>query len=103
MKQLLEKNAEINAQSILGNTPLHEAAMYGNAEATEILLKRGAQKNIKNKRTSPFEQKGGYTPLEAAKAIFEKRNFKKETYQKTINLLNNKQPTKVTMKACSLA
>ncbi len=45
----------VNARDNTGRTPLHYAAMSGNAEVIKILLKRGAMPSASNK--------SGYTPL----------------------------------------
>jgi hypothetical protein len=55
--KLLEKGANPNlAEKIQGNTPLHCACVYNLVEATTILLKFGASRNIQNR--------SGETPLQ---------------------------------------
>jgi hypothetical protein len=39
----------VDAKDQLGTTPLHYAALYGNAESVRILLDRGADPNARNK------------------------------------------------------
>ena len=52
---LLEKGADANVRSKLGETPLGNAAGAGNAETVKLLLDRGADVNSRNSR--------GYSPL----------------------------------------
>jgi len=56
----LNHGANIHATDNDGSTPLHFAAEYGNLEVVKLLLKRGADKNLKDKY--------GNTPLESAKS-----------------------------------
>jgi hypothetical protein len=37
----------------MGQTPLHIAALWGNLEAAEVLIKLGAEVNIQNSRQAP--------------------------------------------------
>jgi ankyrin repeat protein len=53
MKTLIKKNKTLlNIPDIEGTTPLMEAAKYGTKQTMEILLKAGAQKDLKNKQGS---------------------------------------------------
>ena len=45
---LLDLKADVDAQNAVGNTPLHLAAIKGYPEAIDLLLSRGAKKDIKN-------------------------------------------------------
>ena len=45
---LVENGADVNAQSIGGDTPLMKAIMFDNVEAVEVLLDKGADPKIKN-------------------------------------------------------
>jgi ankyrin repeat protein len=54
----------VNARDADGNTPLHLAAIYAGPECVELLLKKGADANAKNK----FEA----TPLHRAATNYEK-------------------------------
>ncbi|UXN07941.1 ankyrin repeat domain-containing protein [Bartonella sp. HY761] len=53
---LLENNADVNALTNDGNTPLHEAVALGNLEAAKILVEFGADINLRNSKN--------YTALE---------------------------------------
>jgi len=55
---LKKKGSDINAKGHNGFTPLHYAAVGGNAEITKFLVSKGADVNA--------ESKGGSTPLAAA-------------------------------------
>ncbi|HVW99738.1 MAG TPA: ankyrin repeat domain-containing protein, partial [Candidatus Babeliaceae bacterium] len=44
---LIKLGAQVNAQSCLGNTPLHRISYCGNIEVAKALLLHGAQVNIK--------------------------------------------------------
>jgi ankyrin repeat protein len=48
MQLLLDHSAYIDAESPNGSTPLMMAAMYGNAESVDLLLKAGADPTLKN-------------------------------------------------------
>ena len=48
LNKLIELGANINHQDKNGNTALHYAAMVDNAEICQLLLEKGADKNIKN-------------------------------------------------------
>ncbi len=50
MKILLENHAYIDTESPNHSTPLMLAAMYGNEESVQLLLKEGADVSIKNKK-----------------------------------------------------
>ncbi|MBC6417279.1 MAG: ankyrin repeat domain-containing protein [Rhodospirillales bacterium] len=56
----LAAGADLNARIEKGNTPLHLAAVFGNAEAVAALLDAGADPNARGE--------GGLTPLHAAAA-----------------------------------
>ena len=43
----LEKGADVNAMNADGITPLHDAIKRGDVESVEVLLKSGANVNIK--------------------------------------------------------
>jgi len=47
--KLLDAGADINALNDNGQTPLHIATFWDNADAVRLLLERGADKTIKNK------------------------------------------------------
>lgn len=51
---LLDAGADINAQDKQGNTPLILSGFYNNKEAMEILLKRGANTDLKNSEGKTF-------------------------------------------------
>lgn len=53
----LSLGLDVNAQSEMGTTPLHSAALFGSAEGVEWLLAHGAKKDIRDKN--------GKTPLQA--------------------------------------
>lgn len=64
MKQLLDKDAFIDAQSPNGTTPLMMAAMYGSAAAVKLLLDEGADPLMKNQlgmTATDFAQKANRT------------------------------------------
>ena len=64
IKILIDQGADINIQDPWGDTPLHRAAYFGNIEMVQLLLKKGANKHLKNKK--------GRTPANlAAEAIGE--------------------------------
>ena len=46
---LLKYAADINAQDVNGNTALHFAVLAGSEELIALLLKSGANKNIRNR------------------------------------------------------
>lgn len=48
VEYLLRKNANINAQDYLGNTPLHYAVMNNIPKLVECLLRRSPNVNLKN-------------------------------------------------------
>lgn len=47
--ELLVDGADLNAMDYHGGTPLHYAALMGNADVAELLIKHGANPNAKNK------------------------------------------------------
>lgn len=49
VRMLLDKGANPNARSQAGNTPLHTTGFTGDRASLELLLKRGADRSIKNK------------------------------------------------------
>ena len=52
----IAKGADIEANTINGETPLHAAAKFGNAETVTTMLKAGANGNARNKiGKTPFE------------------------------------------------
>jgi len=53
---LLDAGADINALNDNGQTPLHIATFWDNAEAVKLLLDRGADKTIKNKSGRTAEE-----------------------------------------------
>ncbi|KAJ3216461.1 hypothetical protein HDU67_009416 [Dinochytrium kinnereticum] len=58
VRNLLEYGADPNLQNDLGATPLHEAVTKNNVEVVQLLLEKGALKDIK--------QKDGRMPIEIA-------------------------------------
>lgn len=48
IRALIDAGADVNAQSLDGDTPLHEAVRRGAVGAAELLLKSGASRDIKN-------------------------------------------------------
>ncbi|CAM9128053.1 unnamed protein product, partial [Hapterophycus canaliculatus] len=58
LELLLKAGSDINAQNIVGDAPLHKAAMNGRARAADYLICSGANVNIRNE----FDQ----TPLHFA-------------------------------------
>jgi len=59
-------NLDPNARNNDGNTPLHEAALSGNYRVIKVLIRKGADRCIKNRR--------GYTPYDLAKSDNIKRD-----------------------------
>jgi ankyrin repeat protein len=53
---LLDRSANINAQSSLGNTPLHMALLGGHKELTLLLLRRAANIRLRNKKNKSVVQ-----------------------------------------------
>jgi ankyrin repeat protein len=49
---LLERKADINAQTQKGNTPLHLALLFGNIDVAELLLGHGVDVNARNNADS---------------------------------------------------
>jgi len=49
VRQLLNRGVEVNHQDKDGDTPVHGAAFYGNADILHILLSYGANPNVKNR------------------------------------------------------
>ena len=47
LELLLSAGANINAQNIVGDAPLHKAALNGRALSTDYLLRSGANVNIR--------------------------------------------------------
>ena len=66
-KFLIEKGAEVNANSRDGSTPLHSAAFLGRAEIVELLIQKGADANSKNYK--------GETPLDVSAVDWEATKF----------------------------
>lgn len=58
LELLINAGSEINARNIVGDAPLHKAALNGRARSADFLIKAGANVNIRNE----FAQ----TPLHAA-------------------------------------
>jgi ankyrin repeat protein len=56
-KELIRRGADVNAIDANGNTPLYEAAGFGNAEICELLLLNGAMPSLS------IKNRDGYTPL----------------------------------------
>lgn len=50
VRKVVSKGASVNAVTLAGSTPLMQAAASGDAELVELLLKLGADANIKNRR-----------------------------------------------------
>lgn len=47
LKLLVERGANINAQNIVGDAPLHKAALNGRATSADYLILAGADVNIR--------------------------------------------------------
>ncbi len=60
-------NLDPNARNDDGNTPLHEAALSGNHRVIKVLIRKGADRCIKNRR--------GYTPYDLAESDNIKRDL----------------------------
>ena len=63
---LLERGADVNAQDILGNSPLMFASVKENLDIPKLLLKKGADPNLSNKKGwSPLmsASKAGHVPV----------------------------------------
>lgn len=58
LELLVNAGSDINARNIVGDAPLHKAALNGRARSADFLIKAGANVNIRNE----FAQ----TPLHAA-------------------------------------
>ncbi|HUU18847.1 MAG TPA: ankyrin repeat domain-containing protein [Sedimentisphaerales bacterium] len=58
VKSLIEDGADVNAENISGETPLHTAAATGHSEMAELLIAKGADVNAENRQ--------GETPLKFA-------------------------------------
>jgi ankyrin repeat protein len=74
---LQQRAGEINAVNAAGETALHGAAYIGANSIVEILVKRGADMNVKNKRN--------WTPLVIAEGVFTAATFQR--YPATADLL----------------
>jgi SH3/ankyrin repeat-containing protein len=61
VEQLLYYGAEINAQNVNGNTPLHVCAVNGRGDCAQVLLYRGAVATVFNKQ--------GQTPVQVAQVV----------------------------------
>ena len=48
LQAMIDAGADVNATDYKGETPLHEAARYGNAEVIAVLLKAGADVNARD-------------------------------------------------------
>lgn len=59
VKELLSRNADVNALNASGYTPLHDCASRGSEEIAVLLLEKGADLTVRNK--------AGLTPLGMAK------------------------------------
>jgi len=72
--ELLERNIDVNNQSIKGNTALHLALEYFDLKLVKMILTKGADVNIRNKHgntplwTAVFNSRGRY---EIVKLILE--------------------------------
>jgi len=66
VRLLLEAGARIDATDAGGNTPLHEAVLYGSTRGIELLLARGARLATRNR--------AGETPLSLARKL-QKQEF----------------------------
>ncbi len=61
----------VNVKDRLNNTPLHYAALYGNAESVRILLEHGADPNVRNKSEATPLIYGAYD-FDKARLLVEK-------------------------------
>lgn len=68
---LIKLEANINAQTVEGDTPLHLAVRHNNIDVAEFLLEQGANSKIKNK--------DGFLPLHYARSKRMKDLFEKHT------------------------
>jgi uncharacterized protein YegJ (DUF2314 family) len=74
LRQLLAKDPDlINAQTDEGETPVHQAAKYGQLETLRFLLERGGAVNAKSKQgVTPLHLAAGFGELKTVKFLLEK-------------------------------
>jgi len=63
---LVGKKVKINEQDIMGNTPLHNAAVSGGEQVVDFLLKKGADPTIKNNNKEIPLHKAAYSGTKKA-------------------------------------
>jgi ankyrin repeat protein len=63
VKFLVEKGADVKAESKVGRTALSSAVRAGNVDAVRLLLKAGADPNVRAREPWQQEERGGDTPL----------------------------------------
>jgi len=66
VQMLLDLGAEVNARAPNGNTPLMLAARYGSEESVALLLKKGADRSLRNDRQ--FDA-AGFARLDGREAL----------------------------------
>lgn len=81
LKEVLKHDIDLNQQDAQGNTALHYAVMTKNYEKLKLLLQKGADPTIQNKKR--------ITPEDLAKKIFHPMNPRAV---ETLSLLKNSKP-----------
>ena len=78
LQYLLEKNANVNSQTLTGTTPLHKAILHDSLDSVKILVNFSADMNI--------EDDNGLSPIKLAESRKNNSSTSKEIY----NFLNAK-------------